>query len=214
MPNRVGAGAVSWGQPRGAAATGPARFGSPEKAKLGIDGASDITALPGGKFAVVADRRDLLYLTDGKTVTAQLHLPGVKDGGSMMEGVAFDPENNHLYITREEKHELVRFEWNPAEGKKPNYDKKFELSDGGPTNKGFEGLAFMPASLSPTGQSMVVLAKESSPREILFRGSNGGGKDLRLELDDDAKKKCKDFSAVAVDPKPSWGTSVVRSSVA
>jgi uncharacterized protein YjiK len=201
MPNRIGAGAVAWGSPRSSQAVGPAKFGAPEKAKLDIVGASDITALPGGKFAVVADRRDVLYLTDGNTVTDKLHLPGVKDGSSMMEGVAFDPENNHLYITREEKHELVRFEWNPGGGSKPSYDKKFELSHGGPLNKGFEGLTFMPSNVSPTGQSMVVLAKEASPREILFRGSNGGGNDLKLDLDDDAKKKCKDFSAVAVDPK-------------
>ena len=90
MPNRIGAAAVSWGAPRGAPAIGPAKFGPPEKAKLDIVGASDITTLPGGKFAVVADRRDLLYLTDGQKVTDTLHLPNIKDGRSMMEGVAFD----------------------------------------------------------------------------------------------------------------------------
>ena len=201
MPNRVGPSSVNWLSHK-PTESGPARFESKGKLKLKVDEASDVVALPGGRFAIVGDRSDAVHLTEGDKMIAKFHLPDLKNGKSFLEGVTFDPRRNHLFVAREDKAELLRYEWDPSKNDPPRLEKSFKLDGSGSNNKGIEGLAYLPENLSPTGKAQLVIAKEGNPRSITLRDDGGGGKDLKVDLEDQVKSVCKDFSAVAVDPKP------------
>lgn len=200
MPQRVGSGAVGW-QQKGPKESGPAKFEPAGKLKLKVGEASDVVALPNGRFAIVGDRSDAVHVAEGDKVVKKFHLPDLKNGSSFLEGVAFDPTRNHLFVAREDKAELLRYEWDPSKSDPPRLEKSFKLDDRGPKNKGVEGLAYLPESLSPTGKPQLLIAKEGSPRSITLRDDGGGGKDLAVELESQVRSVCKDFSALAVDPR-------------
>lgn len=202
MPNRVG----SWGptaapQGRGPSTGRPAEFEPGKTVKLDIKEASDVVALPGGRFAVVGDRSDAVRLVEADGTVSKLRLPDLRNGKSQLEGVAFDPKRNHLFVVREESRTLLRYEWNPERDRPPRLEKAFDLDPRGPKNKGIEGVAYLPAELSPTGNPQLLLAKEGQPRSLTLRDDGGGGKDLPVVLEAQVRSVCKDFSAVAVDPK-------------
>lgn len=180
---------------------GAAKFGKPELSKLKLKEASDVVALPGGQFLVVGDRTDKVGLIGKDGKLKELDLPGLKNGSSQLEGVAFDPVRNHLMVAREESGEILRYEWNPEKSAAPKLEKTFKLNLDGPSNKGIEGLAYLSGQQSPTGRPHLVAAKEGSPREILLLADGGSSKGLKVKLEDQVKDVCKDFSAVAVDPK-------------
>lgn len=200
MPNRVGAGSASWSGPK-AASSAPARFEPAGRLKLKVSEASDVVALPNGRFAIVSDTSDALHIAQGERLVDKLRLPDLKNGKSELEGIAFDPVRKHLFVAREGKAELLRYEWDPSKSAPPKLERTFRLGDQGPKNKGVEGLAYLPEELSPTGRAQLVLAKEGSPRSIALRDDGGGGDELVVDLEGQVKSVCADFSAVAVDPK-------------
>jgi uncharacterized protein YjiK len=104
-------------------------------------------------------------------------------------------------VAREEKGELLRYEWDPAKNGAPKLEKTFKLELGGGKNKGVEGLAYLPEALSPTGNPQLVVAKEGNPRSIFLLDDGGGGKPLEVDLESQVRSVCKDFSALAIDPK-------------
>ncbi|MEW5743062.1 MAG: SdiA-regulated domain-containing protein [Myxococcota bacterium] len=163
--------------------------------------ASDVVALPGGRFLVVGDRKDSAVLVEADGKRSSLKLPGLPNGNSQLEGVAYDPVRHHLFVVREEKRELLRYEWNPDKSKPPVLEKAFKLDREGPTNKGVEGLAFISGDVSPTGTPRLLVAKEGKPRELALHDDGGGGKPLPIKLEKEVYAVCRDFSAVAVDPK-------------
>ncbi|MDP1923048.1 MAG: SdiA-regulated domain-containing protein, partial [Myxococcales bacterium] len=128
-------------------------------------------------------------------------LPGLPSGNSQLEGVAYDPVRHHLLVSREEKGEILRYEWDAGKDAAPKLEKTYKLKLDGPSNKGVEGLAYLSGELSPTGRPQLLAAHEGSPRELLLLGDGGGGKPMKVDLEDQVKSVCKDFSAVAVDPK-------------
>ena len=72
----------------------------------------------------------------------------------------------------------------------------------GPTNKGVEGLTYLPGEVSPTGEPQLLLAKEGKPRELLLIGDGGKAKKpLSVKLEREVLAVCRDFSAVTVDPR-------------
>lgn len=181
--------------------SGPARFEPGAKLKTGVKEASDVVGLPNGGFLVVGDRSDRVTLVSPNGKLKQIELPGLKNGNSQLEGVAYDPERHHLFLSREESHELLRYEWNPSSDKPPKLEKTFELPKGKRTNKGFEGLAYLGAELSPTGKAQMLIAREGSPRQLSMLDDGGGGKLADVKLEKEVLAVCRDFSAVAVDPR-------------
>lgn len=163
--------------------------------------ASDVVALPGGRFLVVGDRKDSAVLVEKDGKRSSLKLPGLPNGNSQLEGVTYDPVRHHLFVAREEKGVLLRYEWNPDKGKAPVLEKSFKLEKEGPSNKGIEGLAFLPGEVSPTGTPKLLMAREGKPRELSLVDDGGGGKPLSIKLEKEVYAVCRDFSAVAVDPK-------------
>ncbi|MBL8950121.1 MAG: SdiA-regulated domain-containing protein [Myxococcaceae bacterium] len=177
----------------------PTRFEPAARIKTSVPEASDVVALANGSFAVVSDVRDSLFIIDAKGKQTKLKLEGMKNA-SELEGVAYDPVKQHLFVSREESRELYRYSWAGGTDT-PKLEKKIGVELKGPENKGLEGLAYLPAELSPTGQAQLLATKEGSPRQLLLFADNGKGKPLEVELEKQIKDVLADFSAAAVDPK-------------
>ncbi len=204
MTNRIAGWNIGAATNRGGTrnlARGAAKFEVAEKTKYPVKEASDVVALPGGKFLIVGDRADKVAIIDAEGKLTKLKLPGLPSGNSQLEGVAYDPVRHHLLVSREEKGEILRYEWDAEKNAAPKLEKTFKLKLDGPSNKGVEGLAYLSGELSPTGRPQLLAAHEGSPRELLLLGDGGGGKPMKVQLEDQVKSVCKDFSAVAVDPK-------------
>jgi uncharacterized protein YjiK len=206
MSGRIGGGwnvgGVKNNRSNNAAEKGAAKFEKSEKTKFAVKEASDVVSLPGGKFLIVGDTADKVAIVDQDGKLTKLKLPGLPNGASQLEGVAYDPVRHHLLVSREEKGEILRYEWDAEKNTPPKLEKTFEMKKGdGPKNKGIEGLAYLPGDFSPTGTPQLLAANEGSPRELMLLGDGGGGKPMKIDLEDQVLDVCKDFSAVAVDPK-------------
>lgn len=205
MTNRVGGGWNVGGVKNSGGGTkldkGAAKFEVADKTKTSMKEASDVVALPGGKFLLVGDTADKVMVVDADGKSTKLKLPGLPNGNSQLEGVAYDPVRHHLLVSREEKGEILRCEWNPEKNTPPKLEKTFEVKKGDEKNKGVEGLAYLSGDFSPTGTPQLIAANEGSPRELVLLGDGGGGKPMKIKLEDQVLDVCKDFSAVAVDPK-------------
>lgn len=177
----------------------PARFQTAAKISTSVKEASDVVALPGGLLGVVSDTKKSLRVIDGRGREKKLDLPGVS-GVSQFEAIAYDPVKQRLFVSREEKGDLLRYEWKGG-GSTPKLEKKIELDLEGPSNKGIEGLAYLPEELSVTGEPQLLAAKEGKPRQLLMFRDSGKGDPVKIELEPQVKDVLKDFSAVAVDPK-------------
>lgn len=180
---------------------GAARFELAGSLKTKMAEASDVVALPGGRFLVVGDRSNAAVVVSADGSRATLPLEGLKDGKSQLEGVAYDAAAHHLFVAREEKRELLRYEWDATKRAAPVLEKTYRLDVGGPSNKGIEGLAFLSAEVSPTGTPQLLLAKEGEPQELSLVDGSGQGALLPVKLEEEVLAVCHDFSALAVDPK-------------
>lgn len=188
---------------RSGTTTAPARFELAGTLKTRVNEASDVVALPNGAFAIVGDRSDRLTVVGPSGQPKAIELPGLKNGKSQLEGVAYDPRRHHLFVAREESREILRYEWDPASGKAPKLEKTFAAptTPDEPKNKGIEGLVYLDAAVSPTGKAQLLIASEGNPRRLMLADDGGGGTPLKVKLEREVFSVCRDFSAVAVDPK-------------
>lgn len=202
MPRIEQRGATRAPEGRRTAEAGPARFELTGQVKTNVPEASDVVALPNGRFAIVSDRSDRLSIVDQDGKVRRLELPGITNGKSQLEAVAYDPVRHHLFVSREESREILRYEWNPENDTPPRLEKTIKAPRLGSStrNKGIEGLSYLPGEMSPTGTPQLLLASEGNPRQLQLRGSGGGGHGLEVKLEREVYAVCRDFSAVAVDP--------------
>jgi uncharacterized protein YjiK len=84
---------------RGAPERAAARFTPKGTQHTGMSEASDVVALPGGRFLVVGDRTDKAVLVGADGSRTPLELPGLPDGHSQLEGVAYAPLRHHLFVS-------------------------------------------------------------------------------------------------------------------
>jgi len=193
--------ATNRGGTRNLAATA-AKFEVAEKVKYPVKEASDVVALPGGRFLIVGDRADKVGVVGADGTLTKLKLPGLPNGNSQLEGAAYDPVRHHLLVSREEDGQLLRYEWNPDKDEAPKLEKTFKVKTDAPSNKGIEGLAYLAGEFSPTGRPQLLAAHEGKPKSLMMFGDGGGGgKPQKIHLEEQVTSVCKDFSAVAVDPK-------------
>lgn len=177
----------------------PQRLRLASEVALDLKEPSDVVALPGGAFLVVGDRSDraLLLRPDGSS--AKVKLPGLKDGKSGLEAVAYDPRKKQLLVVSEESGRLLRYDLDAKKGTaRLLAEEKTGIS--GKDNKGVEGMAFLPGEASPTGRPQLLLAKEGKPRSLALMAPDGSGKATRVEVDQALLDACADFSGLAVDP--------------
>ena len=181
---------------------------------VGISEPSDVTELPGGAFFVVSDVEAAGMIVPRKGKPVRVALSAAAEGESGFEAVAFDAKRKHLFVVREEHHELAVLRWAgtarsrpeleqllplPAIGAGEKKGKKHKKGKGG--NKGVEGMAFLPASASPAGRARLILAKEARPCALVLLDANGSGAPTEIALDPAIEDACADFSGLAVDPK-------------
>jgi uncharacterized protein YjiK len=123
---------------------------------------------------------------------ADLH-PALGD----LEGIAADDRARRLYALAEESGELVTLTLEAA----PRVRSLGTIPRPGQrANKGFEGLAFLPARLSPNGRASFVAAHEGKPRRVRLFAAKDLAQTHDLKLPDDAKHALEDLADVTVDP--------------
>ncbi len=181
-------------------ARGAVRFEVAETVKHPVKEASDVVSLPGGRFLIVSDVSRRVGVVGADGTLARVTLPGLEKGNSQLEGVAYDPFRRHLFVAREESGEVLRYEWNGDTDVAPKLEKTFKVPQDGPSNKGVEGLAYLPGDLSVTGRPQLLSAREDKPRTLLMFDDGGSGKPKKIHLEDQVRSVCQDFSAIAVDP--------------
>ena len=201
MTTRVGGGTAVAASTGRRPASEPAHFETGKTLPVPIKEASDVVALPGDRFLVASDTADNLALVDADGTATKVHLEGIH-GASEIEGLAYDPVRRNLFVAREESRELLRYDWNPDKRKhNPELKRRLELDLGEHTNKGVEGLSYLPGELSPTGMPQLLAVNEGKPRELLVMGDGGAKNRRKVALDPKLTEALADFSAVTVDPK-------------
>ncbi len=179
---------------------GPAltRFVAGPTRASGVEEASDLTTLPGGRLLVVSDKDDRagVLWPDGRV--SSVKLPKLEDGKSQLEGAAYDPVKQRLFVVREEAGELLRYAWDGTG--KPKLERTFFLGKNRDENKGVEGLAYLPKEHSPRGQASLLLVHEGRPRELGLLDDSGKGDVEPVELVGGAADVLQDYSCISVDP--------------
>jgi uncharacterized protein YjiK len=162
---------------------------------LPVRGASAIAAVTGSLFVVEDDEG--IYRVRGERATLwagrDFH-PALGD----LEGMAVNNTETMLWALAENDGEVIAI---PLRSKSRRPETVGHLPrPGTKKNKGFEGLAFLPSRLSPSGRQSLVAVHEGKPRRV------GVFALPRLELTHDlklpgkAKRLLKDLADVAVDP--------------
>lgn len=180
---------------------GPAQFEAKGSLKTGVKEASDVVALPGGRFLVAGDVSAKLGIVSVDGRTTKLDLGAGFKKPSDFEGVAFDPVRGKLFVAREGTAEILRYSWKGGEGDKAKLESTFKLEGAGGSNKGCEGLAYLPGALSPTQMPQLLALMEGKPKGLLLLNDSGSGTPSTVKLDKALTEKLKDFSGVAVDPR-------------
>lgn len=190
------------------ATNGGVTFRSDRRIAVGLDEPSDVTALPGGALFVVSDVESAGVVLTPRGKAVRVAIPGAADGDSGFEAVAYDANRQRLFVVREERHELAILHWAGTAASRPTLVATRQLPVIGRShkkhrksrNKGVEGMACLPAALSPTGQAQLLLAQEARPRALVLLDADGGGEPLAIALDRAVHEACADFSGLAVDP--------------
>jgi uncharacterized protein YjiK len=179
----------------------PAHFQAIGKKKVDLLEPSDVAFAPGGTFLIVGDLADELLVMHSDGRTSRHALQGVKSKRSGMEAVAYDPERHRLFVALEERGLLVRFAFDPATGSAPVVEAKLPLDLGTPSNKGVEGMTWIPAAHSPTRRPQLIVAKEQEPHTLALLEADGSGEPRRIALPVALEEGCRDLAAVALDPR-------------
>lgn len=163
---------------------------------------SDVTLLGRDRFFVVSDKkaRGAVVEPDGSTTVVDLAgIPGKRAG---LEACAFAPSQPsaaaRLWVFAEESRVLFAYRWSGDPGEAPAPVGQRRLAFGELENKGVEGLVWLDAAASPTGQAGLLLANEGSPRAIHFL-ADAGGEPIALAIDEAILSACGDFSGLAYD---------------
>lgn len=183
------------------AGSAPAFLHSGTAIPTGVNEASDVCALPGDGFLAVSDIHSVAGRVDlqgGQSPVPLSDLPGAESG---LEGVTHNAARNLLVVSREEQRQLNVYDWDGLGSAAPELVRVVDVPLGGKVNKGVEGLASLPASLSPTGKDQLLLVKEADPHLLGMLEADGTGALEVIELDPRASQACTDFSGVSVDPK-------------
>jgi len=162
-----------------------------QRIAVALDETSDVVALPDGTFLVVSDTEPRAALVRAGSV-AYLDLPGVSDGDSGLEAVAFDPATGRLVSYAEERAELLVHRWDGTASSPAVLASRHAFRFGKKKNKGVEGIAFFGAKL--------LCANEAKPRG-LFVVDLGLDDVTEVALDEAILAACDDFSGLAYDAR-------------
>lgn len=162
--------------------------------KLAMRGASAVAAVPGTMF--LAEDDEGIYRLHGGHLTlwaaGELHA-ALCD----LEGIALDPAGGRLYALAEESGALVSL---ATRGSGRVREVGLIPRPGRRTNKGYEGLAFLPSAHSPNGRPSLVAVHEGKPRRVCIFRLTDLAQTHDLKLPPEAKALLGDLADVTVDP--------------
>lgn len=162
---------------------------------MAMRGASAVAALPGTMF--LAEDDEGIYRLRGGRLTlwagADLH-----EALTDLEGLASDPTGGRLWALAEETGEVVTL---ATEGRRRVAASLGRLArPGRKSNKGYEGLAFLPAAHSPNRRASLLAVHEGKPRRVAVFGLPDLVQTAEFKLPAEAKEALADLADVTVDP--------------
>ena len=162
---------------------------------LPVRGASGVAVARAGLLLVDDDLG--IYRLRGASATLWAG-PDLHQALGDLEGIAADESGDTVWAVAEERGTLVEL----AVGRSgPVVRRVARLRrPGSRANKGFEGLAYLPAHLSPTGRAALVAVHEQKPRRVCVFALPGLDQTHDLKLPSDAKAVLDDLADVAIDP--------------
>lgn len=160
-----------------------------------LAGASAVAAMPGVMFLAEDDegiyklQRGRCTLWAGRTLHAAL---------GDLEGLAMDERRGLIWALAEESGAVLELPTRQRRrearvlGRLPRPGRK--------RNKGFEGLAFMPAAVSPNRRDSLVAVHEGKPRRVAVFALPDLEETHHYKLPREAKRALDDLADVTVDP--------------
>jgi hypothetical protein len=173
----------------------PIRFGTVRERQLPVRGASAIAVVP-GRLLVVDDDRGIFAVSRNRATLwagPDLH-PALGD----LEGLAVSAKYTRVWALAEEDGAVI--ELSLSGGPVRASVKGHLRRPGKRKNKGFEGLAYMPARLSPSGRESLVAVHEAKPKRVSVFALPDLTLTHEVKLSDSAKDALEDLSDVTVDP--------------
>lgn len=170
-------------------------LGAARVRKLPVRGASAVAAIPGA-LLVVQDDKGIFRIARGRaTLWAGRNVhPALGD----LEGVAVDDAYAVVWALAEESGTIISL---PLGRGSPRPTVIGRLPRPGTRkNKGFEGLAFVPGRLSPSGHDSLVTVNEGKPRRVRIFRLPELSLTHDLKLPKRAKDLLDDLADVTVDP--------------
>jgi hypothetical protein len=171
-------------------------FGPVRVRKLPVHSASAVAAIPGA-LLVVDDDEGIYRVARGQATlwAGREHHPELGD----LEGLAVDDAHTVVWALAEGSGAVIALRLAP---RSPQPEVVGHLPrPGNRKNKGFEGLAFMPARLSPTRRDSLVAVNESQPRRVLIFRLPELALTHELKLPKEGKALLDDLADVTIDPK-------------
>lgn len=163
---------------------------------------SGVAVLPDGSLLVVDDEKGLF-----------LHRPA--QGGARIdvtngsrldgpEGIAISPDGRTAWVVSEDDRTVHAIALS-RDGSMASEPKKIGklpvIGSRERENKGWEGIAFLPAALNPEGRDRLVAVHEGQPRRIGLFDPDDLGNPVLIDLPAELEDGLEDLSDVAVDPR-------------
>lgn len=163
---------------------------------LPLRGASGVTGSAAGVLLVEDDLG--IYRLRGATATLWAG-PDVHEALGDLEGITASEDGRRVWVLSEEGGTLIELR---VGARRPRVNRTARLARPGSTkNKGFEGLAFAPGRLSPTGRDAIIAVHEHKPRRVCVFDARTWQQTHDLKLPPAAKAVLDDLADVAVDPR-------------
>jgi hypothetical protein len=169
-------------------------FGPVKERTLPIRGASAIAAIPGG-LLVVDDDEGIYRVAGGRATiwASRDDHPALGD----LEGIAADDAHGIVWAVSEEDGAVIALQLR-GRSRRPTL-VGYLPRPGRRKNKGFEGLAFMPARLSPSRRASLVVVHEHKPRRVQLFALPALTLTHDLKLPGSLKDVLDDLADVTVD---------------
>lgn len=170
-------------------------FGPVKVRRLPIRRASAVAAIPGG-LLVVDDDEGIFRVAGGRAAL----WAGREDHAALgdLEGLATDEAHHIVWAVAEEDGAVIALQLR-GRLRRPTLVGHLPRP-GTRKNKGFEGLAFTPARLSPSRSASLVVVNERKPRRVQLFALPSLTLTHDLKLPDGLKDLLDDLADVTVDP--------------
>jgi len=170
-------------------------FGPVKVSTLPMRGASAVAAIPGG-LLLVEDDKGIFRVADGRATlwAGRDDHPALGD----LEGLASDDTHSTVWAVAEEDGAVIALRLR-GRSRRPTLVGHLPRP-GKRKNKGFEGVAFMPARLSPSRRASLVVVNEHKPRRVQLFALPALTLTHDLKLPGSLKDLLDDLSDVTVDP--------------